>query len=246
MANIFLGTAVEPSAFEISLQGLFLEGLQKRIAETGNLSESVLHTLGFKTNQTDGSLIPLTEQEKFDSLDPIQQGIFNTFKSQLNEIDKAFSGQKTEFQKQRSKQRFDIIKETLARRGQPVAGTNLDTGVGFSTPAIQSLANASRNERLQVSAEQQDRKNRAITGLLNSGNTFNNLLFNQRKSLLEAPNRFDIGGGGGLLKSAAQNAQIQAQNTQSNISGFGGLLGDAAKVGLIRQLFPGATNISIP
>lgn len=238
MANIFLGTEVEPSAFEIALQGLFLDGLQKRVNETGDFSESIRHTLGFKTNQADGSLIPLTEQERFDSLDPIEQDTFNTFKTQLGEINKAFSGEKTEFQKQRSADRFDTIRETLARRGHVVEGTDLDTGVGFSTPAIQSLANASRNERLQVSAEQEDRKRRGLTGLLNTANTFNKLKTNRAGLLAEAPNRFDIGGGSGLLRSAGTNARQLAQQTQDNISGFGGLLGDIAKTGIINKFFP--------
>ena len=238
MANIFLGTEVEPSAFEIALQGMFLDGLQRRVGETGDFSEAIRHTLGFKTDPTSGELVTLTEQERFDSLDPIEQDTFNTFKLQLDEINKAFSGEKTEFQKQRSQSRFDTIQETLARRGQTVEGTDLDTGVGLSTPGIQSLANASRNERLQVSAEQEDRKRRGVAGLLSTGDTFNNLLANRRASLVEAPNRFDIGGGGGLLSSAAQSSQIQAANTQDNISGFGGLLGDIAKTGIINKYFP--------
>ena len=237
MANIFMGTEVEPSAFEIALQGLFLDGLQKRVDETADFSEAVRHTLGFKTNQEDGSLIPLTEQERFDSLDPIEQDTFNTFKLQLDEINKAFSGEKTEFQKQRSQDRFDTIQETLARRGHTVEGTDLDTGVGLSTPAIQSLSNASRNERLQVSAEQEDRKRRGLTGLLSTANTFNNLKTNLAGLLAEAPNRFDIGGGEGLLKSAGANARQLSEQTQDNISGFGGLLGDIAKTGIIKTFF---------
>jgi hypothetical protein len=237
MANIFLGTEVEPSAFEIALQGMFLDGLQNRVSETGDFSEAIRHTLGFKTDPTSGELVTLTEQERFDSLDPIEQDTFNTFKLQLDEINKAFSGEKTEFQKQRSEDRFDTIQETLARRGQTVEGTDLDTGVGLSTPGIQSLSNAARNERLQVSAEQEDRKRSSLAGLLTTGQQFNNLQSNRRSNLVSAPNRFDIGGGSGLLSSAAKNSQIQAQNTQDNISGFGGLLGDIATTGIINKFF---------
>jgi len=237
MANIFLGTEVTPSEFEISLQGLFLDGLKRRVGETGDFSETVRNILGFKTNPEDDSLVAMTQQERFDSLDPIEQDTYNTFKLQLGEINKAFAGEKTEFQKQRSTDRFNVIKETLARRGQVVEGTDLDTGVGLSTAGIQSLANASRNERLQVSAEQEDRKRNSIAGLLNTGNQFRSLTTERAGLLTEAPNRFDIGGGSGLLSSSGANSRQQAANTASNISGFDGMLGDIAKTGIINKFF---------
>ena len=240
MANIFLGTEVEPSAFEIALQGMFLDGLQKRVGETGDFSEAIRHTLGFKTDPTSGELVTLTEQERFDSLDPIEQDTFNTFKLQLGEIEKAFSGEKTEFQKERSRQEAEITSEALARRGGSFVRSDTERGLsgltGLSTAAIQTIGKKQLNEGLQVSAEQEDRKRNSISGLLATGQQFNNLQSNRRSNLVSAPNRFDIGGAG-LLESAAKNSQIQAANTQANISGFGGLLGDIAKTGIINTYF---------
>ena len=53
MADIFFGTEVEPSAFEIAMQNIFLSGLTQRVAETNDLSSAVNEVLGFKPNKKD-------------------------------------------------------------------------------------------------------------------------------------------------------------------------------------------------
>ena len=216
MADIFFGTEVEPSAFEIAVQQIFLSGLQERVKATGDLSSSVNTALGFKTGQ-DGSLVPLTEQERFDSLSPVEQQTFSLFKQQASRLEDAFAGEPSEKLKQRSKQQFDILKEEQARRGQPLAGSNLETGVGFSTPAIQSLGESQRTQGLLEDTEQRNEIAQGFGNIFNTAGILDKFNTQRITNLSNAPQRFDIGGGGGLLANAGAASRI-TQKQQGNIN----------------------------
>ena len=249
MANIFAGTEVEPSAFEIALQQIYLSGLTKRFAEIGNISEAVDRTLGFKRDES-GNLVELTEQEQFDVLSPVEQTNFNLLKQQVSRLETAFAGDLpvSERLKQRGVEQFDILKEELARRGQPLAGTDLETGVGFTTPAIQSLGERQRTQGLLESEEQRAEIDRGFANVFQGTGILSDLEQRRLQNLTAAPSRFDVGGGGGLLASAGQqslfNAQQQATSGQGLadlVASLGGqLLGPSITkgAGLLASLIP--------
>lgn len=216
MADIFLGTEVEPSAFEIALQEIFLSGLQKRVAETGDLSSALLTTLGFKRDNA-GNLVSLSEQERFDSLDPSEQSTFNVLKTQSKRLETALAGELpvSERLKQRSSDQFAVLNEELSRRGQGLSGTNLENAVGFSTPGIQSLGERQRTQGLLVNEEQRAEINSGTANVLNSAGLLSQLGNRRFTDLSNAPQRFDVGGGGGLLANTAAATRLN-QETQTS------------------------------
>lgn len=230
MASIFLGTEVEPSAFEIAMQQIYLSGLQKRVAETGNLSSAVEATLGFKRD-AGGKLVELTEQERFDSLDPVAQSTYNLFKQQVTQLESAFEGEPSEKLKQRSVDQFKVLKEELARRGQPLAGSSLETGVGFSTPAIQSLGERQRTQGLLEGEERRGEIDRGFSNIFQAGGLLSGFQSKTLANLINAPKRFDVGGGGGLLEGSQATSLFNAQSQADALSGIGGFFGDIAKEG---------------
>ena len=243
MANIFLGTEVEPTAFEIALQQLYLSGLARRVAETGDLSSAVDATLGFKRD-ADGNLVELTEQERFDSLSPIEQTNYNLFKQQSAELEKAFAGEETEAQKQRSMDKARILNEGLSRRGGPGA-TNLASSlkdlIGLNTPAIQSIAEAERGELLARSKENEDRKVRLSDTVFNASGLLSKFNTQNITNLTNAPRRFDVGGCGGLLANtgeATRNTADSQSGINQEIFDIGaGLLGSFLPIRLSDERF---------
>jgi hypothetical protein len=230
MADIFLGTEVEPSAFEIALQQLFLGGLNRTIAETGDFTSSVESALGFKRD-ADGNLVKLTEQERFDNLSPVEQRNFNLLKSQVDRLEKAFAGDLpvSERLKQRSMDQFDVLKEEQARRGNVVSGTDLDTAVGFSTPAIQSIGERQRTQGLLEGEEQKNEISQGFANVFNTSGLLRDYSTQNIANLVNAPSRHNIFSSGGLLANAGAASRINAAQENEQITDFlslgAGLLG---------------------
>ena len=227
MASIF-GEDVEPSAFEIAMQQLFLSGLSRRVSETNDFSGAVDATLGFKRDEF-GTLVPLTDEERFDTLDPASQDTFNLLKQQSQRLETALTGDLpvSERLRQRSKEQFDILKEEQGRRGNTVAGTDLDTAVGFSTPAIQSIGERQRTQGLLEDEERRGEIDKGFGNLFNVQGLLSDIDQRQFSNLVSAPSRFDIGQGGGLLKSDSAQSLFNAGRDPTG--GLGGILGDITK-----------------
>lgn len=225
--DIFDGVEADPSLFEIALQQLTLSGLQKQVEATEDFSSAVERVLGFKRGENN-ELIRLTEEEIFDTLPPLEQSTFKLLKAQTERLEKAFSGDLpvSEQLKQRSIDQFNVLDEELSRRGQPISGTNLETAVGFSTPAIQSIG---QRQRTQGLLEDTERRNEIISGfdtLQRGTGLLSNLRTSRFSELTAAPSRFNLGTSqAGLLSNLNQQSLFNAQSQADLLSGIGGIAG---------------------
>ncbi len=224
--SIFDSVEVQPSAFEIALQSIFLSGLQQRVEETGDLSAAVNATLGFKRD-ANGALVELTDDERYASLNPQQQNLYNRLEEQNTRLESAFAGDLpvSERLKQRSEDQLRYIKEGRGRKGSAVTGDTLASAQGYDTPTIQTLGQARRTQGL---LEDEERRGEIDKGFNNLFSGTGILQTSQEKDLVNrtnAPARFDIGGfGGGLLQEAGANSRVNAEFEDNNLTNLGGLL----------------------
>lgn len=214
MADIFLGTEVEPSAFEIALQQIFLSGLQQRVAETGDLSSAVDATLGFKRD-AGGNLVPLTEQERFDSLGPVEQQTFNLFKQQVSQLEGAFAGEPSEAFQEKKRVAFEGLSETAARAGQGFTGSDPRTATAKSTVGIRRLSAFNRTFDIAEDTERRNLINTGLANVFNSAGLLERSRTQNIANLTNAPRRFDVFQGGGLLENAAARSTFEAQSGQN-------------------------------
>ncbi|MEE8208241.1 MAG: hypothetical protein V3T88_04705 [Nitrosomonadaceae bacterium] len=235
MASIFDNIVVEPSAFEIALQSIFLSGLQQRVQETGDLSAAVNATLGFKRDAA-GALVELTDDERFDALNPEQQNLFNRLEEQNTRLERAFAGDLpvSERLRQRSEDQFDLLQEGRARRGGIVTGTSLTDAQGFDTPSIQSIGQAQRTQGLLESEEALQERQTGFSNLFGGTGILQTSRERDFANRVNAPARFDIGGfGGGLLSSASAASRLNFGQETEQQAGLTGILGN-----IIGRLIP--------
>lgn len=233
MADIFLGTEVEPSAFEIALQQITLSGLEQRIAETGDFSSAVNAALGFKRD-ADGNFVRLTEQERFDSLGPVEQQTFNLFKQQVSRLESAFAGEPSELIKEQDVRRADILQEQLTRFGGSRAVSRSDTErgvrglVGGTTPGIQSVQKNIISQNIREDEFRRNEINQGFANVFSGGGLLDRFNTQNIANLTNAPSRFDVFSGGGLLANAGAASRFDAQQ-QSDF--FGSLLDPSLAAG---------------
>ncbi len=226
MASIFDSVEVEPSAFEIALQSIFLSGLQQRVQETGDLSAAVNATLGYKRD-ADGNLVELSDTERFDSLNPEQQNMYNRLQDQNTRLERAFAGDLpvSERLKQRSEDQLALIKEGRGRKGSAITGDTLASAQGYDTPTIQTLGQANRTQGLLEDEERRGEIDKGFNNLFQGSGLLQTSREKDMTSRINAPARFDIGGfGGGLLSSAGSNSRANAKFEDNNLRDWGGVL----------------------
>lgn len=228
MASIFDDIEVEPSAFEIALQSIFLSGLQQRVQETGDLSAAVNATLGFKRD-ADGNLVELTDTERFDSLNPTQQNLFNRLEDQNIRLEKAFTEgvPVSERLRQRGVDQLRFLKEGRGRKGSAITGDTLESAQGFDTPTIQALGQARRTQGLLVDEEARNERQTGFSNLFGGAGILQTSQQNDFTNRVNAPARFDIGGfGGGLLAQSGAASRLNfGQETEQNAA-LTGILGN--------------------
>lgn len=228
MASIFDDIEVQPSPFEIALQSIFLSGLQQRVQETGDLSAAVNEALGFKRN-ADGALVKLTDAERFDSLDPTQQNLFNRLKEQSERLERAFTGDLpvSERLKQRGEDQFRFLKEGRGRKGSAITGDTLESAQGFDTPTIQALGQVRRTQGLLVDEERRGEINTGFSNLFGGAGILQTSQQNDFTNRINAPARFDIGGfGGGLLAQSGAASRLNFGQETEQASALTGILGN--------------------
>ncbi len=228
MASIFDSVEVEPSAFEIALQSIFLSGLQQRVAETGDLRGAVDATLGYKRD-ADGNLVELSDDERFESLNPEQQNMYSRLQEQNTRLERAFAGDLpvSERLKQRSEDQLRFIKEGRGRKGSAVTGDTLASAQGFDTPTIQTLGQANRTQGLLEDEERRGEIDKGFNNLFHGSGLLQASKEKDMTNRINAPARFDIGGfGGGLLNSASRNSVTNATFEDEWLTDMGGLLTD--------------------
>jgi len=228
---------IEPSAFQIWQEGMYMDSEERRKSETLGLSEQIRNILGFKTDDS-GGFVPLTNQERFDALDPVEKDIFTSFKEQAQRLQRAFSGDVpvSEALRQRSEDQFKILKEEQGRRGNVITGTprdgrtmpSLKDAVGFSTPAIQSIAARQRTQGLLEDKERRNEINSGFGNLNASAGILSGLRDKNFTNLANAPKRFGTSGAG-LLNASNAAGLYNANQSNAGISGLGGMLGDIGK-----------------
>ncbi len=228
IGSIFDDIQVEPSAFEIALQSIFLSGLQQRVSETGDLRSAVDATLGFKRDDT-GAMVRLSDSERFDSLNPEQKMMYSRLEDQNTRLQRAFAGDLpvSERLRQRNKDQFDALQEGRSRLGGSVVGSNLDDAVGMSTADIQSIGESQRTQGLLEDTESRSEIDRGMNNIFQGAGM---LQSNRDKDLvnrINAPARFDkVGFGGGLLSSASQSSRYNAEQEGALRAGMTGIISD--------------------
>lgn len=233
MADIFLGTEVEPSPFEIALQQITLTGLQQRVSETGDFSGAVNAALGFKRD-AGGNLVPLTEQERFDSLGPVEQQTFNLFKQQVTQLESAFAGEPSELIKEQDIKRADVIEEQLKRFGGSRAVSRSDTErgvrglVGGTTPGVQTVQKGIVSQNIREDEFRRNEINQGFANVFGGAGLLDRFNTQNIANLTNAPRRFDVFQGGGLLANAGASSRLDAQ---SGVDLFGQLLDPSLAAG---------------
>ncbi len=228
MASIFDSVEVEPSAFEIALQSIFLSGLQQRVQETGDLSAAVNATLGYKRD-ADGNLVELSDTERFDSLNPEQQNMYNRLQDQNTRLERAFAGDLpvSERLKQRSEDQLALIKEGRGRKGSAITGDTLASAQGYDTPTIQTLGQANRTQGLLEDEERRGEIDKGFNNLFQGSGLLQASREKDMTNRINAPARFDIGGfGGGLLQQSGANSRFNASSEADWRTDLGGILTD--------------------
>jgi len=230
--GLFDGEEVEPSAFQIAMENIFLENTLRRSGEALNFSESVRNALGFKTGD-DGSFIRMTDEERFESLDPVARQNAEILKLQSDRLTKALKGELpvSEALRQRSEDQADVTQEALARRGHGIDRDAGDRGIsgltGFSTPAIQNIGQQQRTQGLLEDTERRGEMDAGARNVINTSGLLSD--FNTRNigNLSNAPLRFTSGLLGDSLVSADSRASIanaQFDDNASLNSFLGGIL----------------------
>ncbi len=232
IGDIFFGSEITPSAFQIATEDRYLRNEDRKESETLGFSEQIRNILGFKTDDT-GALKWITDQERFDALDHTEKDVFRSFEQQAERLQRAFNGDLpvSEALAQRSEDQFKILQEERSRRGGVVSGTNLETAQGYDTPSIQTIGQAQRTQGLLEDKERRDELNSGFSNLSSSAGLLAGLRDKNFLNMANAPKRFGSGDGGGLLGSSNAANLFNAEQERKGWSGIGGLLGDLAKTG---------------
>ena len=234
IGDIFFGEEIEPSAFELQQRAFYANAQEKAVGEESGFTKAIHDILGFR-RESSGGFRYITDQERFDALDPVEKDVFTAFKEQSKRLQKAFAGDLpvSEALKLRSEEQFRTLEEERSRRGGVISGTSLADAVGGDTSTIQSIEAKNRTQALLEDTERRNEINSGFSNLTSGAGMLAGLRDKNFSNLADAPKRFvGLGGGTGLLSASNASDLYNANQTNDLYSGIGGILGDVLKTGI--------------
>ncbi len=239
----WLGIGVDEIEFteeELKAQEIAFDNLVNADAEGKELTPFIEATMGL-TRDEGGNLRNMTGDEFYASLDPINQQNYDNLTLQLERQNRALKGElpESEVLQKQKEDAFELTKQSLAERGLAIEGDDLESAVGLSTPAIQTLEALKSEFGLRADTERRDIIKTGNANIL--GNIATTSDINQRKlSNLETfpQRRSSVLSGASQVQQpyasqSGSNAQVQSANSAINSALYGTL--GAIGYGLLTQ-----------
>ncbi len=170
MANffeeLFGDIDIEPSATQLEIEQIFLEGLRSAKVETGDLTEFILNSMGLTTAGESGDLRRLSEEEYIGTLNEAGQLNYRNLTAQLERQSRALEGT-LPVSEGLKRQEEDIIRRTVEegnRLGQQISGSTVEDLFSSTTSGSQRIADL---RRTLLTARDTERRGEIQTGQAN-------------------------------------------------------------------------------